>query len=78
MKVDKNTMIKDILKEYPWLKEELPKLDERLKILNTPMAKVMIGKKTVADVSEKTGISVDRLLAKLDEIVEAHKPKTSW
>ena len=44
MKVDKNTKITDILKEYPWLKEELPKIDDRLKILNNPMAKVMIGK----------------------------------
>jgi hypothetical protein len=78
MKVDKNTKITDILKEYPWLKEELPKIDDRLKILNNPMAKVMIGKKTVADVSEKSGLSVDEILDKLDEVIKAHKPKTSW
>lgn len=78
MKVDKNTKITDILKEYPWLKEELPKIDDRLKILNNPMAKVMIGKKTVADVSEKAGIRVDEILDKLDEVIKAHKPKTSW
>ena len=75
MKVGKNTKITDILKEYPWLKEELPKIDDRLKILNNPMAKVMIGKKTVADVSEKAGISVDEILDKLDEVIKAHKPK---
>ena len=73
MKVDKNTKITDILKEYPWLKEELPKIDDRLKILNNPMAKVMIGKKTVADVSEKAGISVDEILDKLDEVLDYKK-----
>lgn len=78
MKIDKNTKIADILKEFPWLKEELPKMDERLKVINSPMAKLMIGKKTIADVSEKTGIGVDVILKKLDEIVQNHKPKTSW
>lgn len=78
MKIDKNTKIADILKEFPWLKEELPKMDERLKVINSPMAKLMIGKKTIADVSEKTGIGVDVILNKLDEIVQNHKPKSSW
>lgn len=78
MKIDKNTKIADILKEFPWLKDELPKIDDRLKILNNPMAKMMIGKKTVADVSEKSGLSVDEILTKLDKLVKEHKPKSSW
>ena len=78
MKVDKDTKLTDILKEYPWLKDELPKIDERLKVIKSPMAKVMMGKMTVADASEKSGISVEDLLAKLDELVKAHKPKSSW
>lgn len=78
MKVDKDTKIADILKEYPWLKEELPKIDSRLKAINSPMAKVMIGKKTVGDASKMSGLSVDELIAKLDDIVKSHKPKSSW
>ena len=42
------------------------------------MAKVMLGKMTVADASEKSGLSVEELLTKLDELVQAHKPKSSW
>ena len=42
------------------------------------MAKVMMGKMTIADASEKSGISVEDLLAKLDELVKAHKTKSSW
>ena len=78
MKVDKDTKLTDILKEYPWLKDELPKIDSRLKVIKSPMAKVMMGKMTFADASEKSGISVEDLLAKLDELVKAHKPKSSW
>lgn len=78
MKIDKNTKLTAILKEYPWLKDELPKLDERLKVIKSPMAKLMLGKMTVADASEKSGFSVEELLAKLDELVKNHKPKSSW
>ena len=78
MKVDKDTKLTDILKEYPWLKDELPKIDSRLKVIKSPMAKFMLGKMTVADASEKSGFSVEELLAKLDELVKNHKPKSSW
>ena len=78
MKIDKDTKLTAILKEYPWLKDELPKIDERLKVIKSPMAKFMLGKMTVADASEKSGFSVEELLAKLDELVKNHKPKSSW
>ena len=42
MEINSNTKLTDILKEYPWLPDELVKLDGRLGVLKTPVGKMMI------------------------------------
>ena len=69
---DRNTKLTDILAAYPWLPEELIKLDSRFKIVNTPIGKMMIKNATLADLSEKAGLSTDELLQKLREMVDRH------
>ncbi|MEE3491596.1 hypothetical protein [Ruminococcus sp.] len=72
MKYNSQTKLTDILAEYPWLPEELIKLDSRFKIVNTPIGKMMIKNATLADLSEKAGLSTDELLQKLQEMVDRH------
>ncbi len=72
MKVTKDTKVAEVLKEYPWLKEELIKMDDRAKMLDSPMAKIVLKKATVQDACGKLGMSVDELLAKFEEMVKAH------
>ena len=72
MKYNSQTKLTDILAEYPWLPEELIKLDSRFKIVNTPIGKMMIKNATLADLSEKAGLSTDELLQKLREMVDRH------
>ena len=72
MKYNSQTKLTDILAEYPWLPEELIKLDSRFKIVNTPIGKIMIKNATLADLSEKAGLSTDELLQKLREMVDRH------
>ena len=72
MEYNNQTKLTDILAKYPWLPEELIKLDSRFKIVNTPIGKMMIKKATVADLSEKAGLSTDELLQKLQEMVKEH------
>ena len=67
-----DTKLTDILAQYPWLPDELIKMDARFKIVKTPIGKMMIKKATVKDMCEKTGLSEKVLLDKLDEIVKAH------
>ena len=73
MEIDRNTKLSDILKEYPWLPDELIKIDGRFKVLKTPVAKMLIGKSTVADAVEKTGLEEKALLEELNKIIEAHE-----
>ena len=72
MKYNSQTKLTDILAEYPWLPEELIKLDSRFKIVNTPIGKMMIKNATLADLSDKAGLSTDELLQKLQEMVDRH------
>lgn len=72
MNYNDQTKLTDILAQYPWLPEELIKLDSRFKIVNTPIGKMMIKKATVADLSEKAGLPTEELLKRLQEMVDKH------
>lgn len=72
MNYNSQTKLTDILANYPWLPEELIKLDSRFKIVNTPIGKMMIKNATLADLSEKAGLSTDELLQKLQEMIDQH------
>ena len=72
MEYNNQTKLTDILAKYPWLPEELIKLDSRFKIVNTPIGKMMIKNATLADLSKKAGLSTDELLQKLQEMVKEH------
>ena len=59
-----------ILNTYPELREKLPKLDPRFKKINSPMARILISSWTMDDISKKSGYSVEKLIAMLDDIIE--------
>ena len=66
------TRITDILAAYPWLPDELIRLDERARLMNTFAGRMLVRKSSVADVSRLTGKSVEELLSRLRETVAAH------
>ncbi|WP_316608681.1 hypothetical protein [uncultured Ruminococcus sp.] len=73
MKFDVNTKIAEILKQFPWLPEELVKIDSRFSIVNSPIGKMLIKNATVADLCGKAGIEPEDALKKLDELIASHK-----
>ena len=44
MEINRNTKLNDILIKYPWLPDELIKIDRRFKIIKTPVGKMMLKK----------------------------------
>ena len=44
MEITKDTKLKDLISTYPWLKDEMAKVNDKFKMLNTPVGKVMLGK----------------------------------
>ncbi|MDO4691540.1 MAG: PAS domain-containing protein [Porphyromonadaceae bacterium] len=67
------TKLKDLLKAYPALKDELPKVNSAFKMLHSPLARIIIPKATVAIMSERSGMPLDELIVKLREVVKSLK-----
>lgn len=72
MKITGETKLKDILKEYPWLLDEAVKIDDRFKILQNPIGKMFIQNATISGLSEKSGLSTDELISKIEELIASH------
>ena len=73
MEITKETKLSDILVQYSWLKEELSKVNDKFKMLNTPMGKIMMGKATIAEMSKRSGIDADVIIGKISELIKAHR-----
>ena len=73
MEITKETKLSDLLSQYPWLKEELFKVNDKFKMLNTPMGKIMMGKATIAEMSKKSGMDADAIIGKISKLIEAHR-----
>ena len=75
MEINGSTRLTDILAQYPWLPDELIRMDGRFGIIKTPIGKMMIKNATnatVTDMCKKTGLSEKELISKLSEMVQAH------
>ena len=72
MQITRDTRLLDLINRYPWLKDELPKINEKFKILNTPMGKIMMGKATIVEMSKKSGMDADTLIGKLQQLIGSH------
>lgn len=73
MTITKDAKLSNLLAQYPWLKEELPKINEKFKMLNTPVGKIMLGKATIAEMSKKSGMDADEIIGRITGLIEAHK-----
>jgi hypothetical protein len=72
MEITKETKLADLLAEYPWLKGEMAKVNEKFKMLNTPVGKIMLGKATIAEMSKKSGMDADIIISRISELISNH------
>ena len=70
--INKDTYLKDLIKVYPNLKKDMIKISERFKILQGPLAAVMLPKATLEKVSEKGDIDLDTLIEKIKELIKTY------
>ena len=60
MEITKETKLSDLVGQYPWLKEELSKVNDKFKMLNTPMDKTMKGwRSRISEIQPKMRIQAD-------------------
>lgn len=72
MEITRETQLSDLINQYSWLKDELPKINDKFKMLNTPMGKIMMGKATIAEMSKKSSMDADTLIRKLQHLIGSH------
>lgn len=69
LEITPTTHVKTLLERYPGLKQELPKLNSAFKMLNSPLARIIIPKATVQMMSERSGIELNTLIPQLRELI---------
>ncbi len=69
MVINKNTLLKDILASYPQLKDKLPEISPKFKMLSTPMGKIMLGKADIAMMSEKSGVDAEEIISGIKKLI---------
>ena len=65
--ITEDTLLKDILEADPNVKTLLFRLSDRFKALNTPLARIMMPKATVKNMSERAEVDLNTLLRELRE-----------
>ena len=70
MEITKNTRLSDLIAQYPWLKEEISKVYEKFRMLNSPIGKIMLGKATIAEMSKRSGMEVEDIIGRLQELIK--------
>ena len=73
MNITKETKLKELLTEYPWLKDEIVKVNDKFRMLNTPMGKIMLGKADISEMSKKSGMDAEQIISKLTELIQNHQ-----
>lgn len=73
MTITKETKLKNLLSEYPWLKDEITKVNDKFKMLNTPMGKIMLGKADISEMSRKSGMDAEKIMSQINELIQNHK-----
>ena len=63
------TRLKDLIKQYPFLKGRLPELNPKFKMLNTPLGKLILGKVDVQMMSERSEIPLDKLIEGIKKLI---------
>lgn len=72
MTITETTRLAELIRVYPWLVEEITRLDEKFRLLKTPVGKIMMQRATVAEMSKKSGMEPNTLIQKIETLIEEH------
>lgn len=70
MELNRYTKLKDIVSAYPSLKTRLAEINPKFSLLNSPIGKVMIGKVTISDMSQRSGMDMNSLIDGIRKLIE--------
>lgn len=71
LEITPETRVQDLLKAYPSLRDELPKINDAFKMLKSPLARIIIPKATVSTMSERSGMPLKDLIPALTRLISS-------
>ena len=72
MELHGSTKLSDLLAAYPWLKEELPRINKKFEKLNSPLGRIMVNKATLSEMGRRSGMSKQALTEALTTLIASH------
>ena len=75
LEITENTKLADILREYPWIADEAMRLSDQLKIINTPLGRMIIARARISDISKRTGFPPEQIIGKINEVIAAYESR---
>ncbi|MBQ6384902.1 MAG: hypothetical protein IJJ38_01875 [Lachnospiraceae bacterium] len=70
---DASSKVSEIFSQYPFVKDEIIKRIPEAKLIDTPVGQALLKNATVNDVASKVGLSPEKLLAELQNVIDVHK-----
>lgn len=74
-KITEETMLKDLIAVYPELKKDMAQIDPHFKALNSPLARIMLPKATIAAMSERSSVPTEKIIAGIEKLIEGYKSR---
>ncbi len=71
--ITRDTRLSDLVAEYPWIKEELFRISDRFRMMDSAAGRLLLRRVTVAELSRRSGMSEEALIGKLTSFLRTHK-----
>lgn len=72
LKIEGSTKAFELLEKYPFLKDEILKMGDAFKMIDSPLAKMMFKNATLEDICSKFNLNLPQVIQTLTEMIEKH------
>ena len=72
MEINEKTKVGELLKQYPFLRDELAKITDQVSLLDNPITRAVVSRMSLLDVSGKAGIDINTVISKVKEMILNH------
>ena len=73
--INKNTKVGVLIKEYPWLVDEVKKLSSRALKLSPTLIKMVVSHMTLEEIAKQAETPTDELIEQLKDLIRQHEGK---
>ena len=73
--INKNTKVGVLIKEYPWLVDEVKKLSSRAAKLSPTLIKMVVSHMTLEEIAKQAETPTDELIEQLKDLIRQHEGK---